>query len=356
MDVLAAIGHTSMVRLRRVVPPHGAGVFAKLEWENPTGSMKDRMAETVISRAEADGRLMPGGTVVEYTGGSTGTSLALVCAARGYRLQIVTSDAFSQEKRDHLAALGAELTLVPSEGGRTTKTLILEMIETARALSRRPGTYWTDQLNNHDAIAGYHALGEEIWGETGGPSTRSSTAWEPPHRCGAWPPCSNGTSRACGSWRSSRRSRRSCSAVRPVPTRSKAWESATCLRCGSPHSSTRSWRSRPTRRSPRPRDDERQVVVLRAGAELLHAREDGLDNVGCRQAATGGQLLDEARLAELVLPLHRLGDPVAEDRQYVPGLNRDLVGRALPRVEQADGGRRRRQPDRRRPAARITGR
>ncbi len=168
MDVLAAIGNTSMVRLRRVVPPQCAEVFAKLEWENPTGSMKDRMAATVISRAEADGRLKPGGAVVEYTGGSTGTSLALVCAARGYRLQIVTSDAFSQEKRDHMAALGAELTLVPSEGGRTTKKLILEMIETARALSRQPGTYWTDQLNNHDAIAGYHALGEEIWRETGG--------------------------------------------------------------------------------------------------------------------------------------------------------------------------------------------
>ncbi len=168
MDVLAAIGNTSMVRLRRVVPPHCAGVFAKLEWENPTGSMKDRMAETVISRAEADGRLKPGGTVLEYTGGSTGTSLALVCAAKGYRIQIVTSDAFSQEKRDHMAALGAELTLVPSEGGRTTKKLILEMIETARALNREPGTYWTDQLNNHDAIAGYHALGEEIWSQTGG--------------------------------------------------------------------------------------------------------------------------------------------------------------------------------------------
>ena len=168
MDVLTAIGHTSMVRLRRVVPPRCAGVFAKLEWENPTGSMKDRMAETVISRAEADGRLVPGGTVIEYTGGSTGTSLALVCAARGYRLQIVTSDAFSQEKRDHMAALGAELTLVPSEGGRTTKKLILDMIEVARALSRRPGTFWTDQLNNQDAIAGYHALGEEIWRQTDG--------------------------------------------------------------------------------------------------------------------------------------------------------------------------------------------
>ena len=168
MDILQAIGNTSMVRLRKVVPPDCADIFAKLEWENPSGSVKDRMAEAVISRAEEDGRLKPGGTVVEYTGGSTGTSLALVCAARGYRLQIVTSDAFSQEKRDHMAALGADLTLVQSEGGLTTKKLILEMIETARQLSREPHTYWTDQLNNHDSIAGYYALGEEIWTQTKG--------------------------------------------------------------------------------------------------------------------------------------------------------------------------------------------
>jgi cysteine synthase A len=168
MDILHAIGNTSLVRLRNVVPQGCAEILVKLEWENPTGSMKDRMAQAVISRAEADGRLKPGDTVVEYTGGSTGTSLALVCAARGYRIRIVTSDAFSAEKRDHMAALGAELTLVPSEGGRTTKQLILDMIEAARALSREPRTYWTDQLNNHDSIAGYHPLGEEIWSQTGG--------------------------------------------------------------------------------------------------------------------------------------------------------------------------------------------
>ena len=168
MDILAAIGNTSMVRLRKVVPADHGSVFAKLEWENPTGSVKDRMARAVIERAESDGRLRPGDTVVEYTGGSTGTSLALVCAARGYRLHIVSSDAFSQEKRDHMAALGAELTLVPSEGGLTSKKLILEMIETARGLSGEAGTYWTDQLNNHDSIEGYHALGDEIWGQTKG--------------------------------------------------------------------------------------------------------------------------------------------------------------------------------------------
>jgi len=168
MDVLDAIGNTSMVRLRRVVPDGRAEVFVKLEWENPTGSMKDRMAKAVIGRAEADGRLQPGDTVIEYTGGSTGASLALVCAAKGYRIHIVSSDAFSREKLDQMAALGAELTLVPSEGGLTTRKLILDMIETARALSRQPHTYWTDQLNNHDSIAGYDALGEEIWSQTGG--------------------------------------------------------------------------------------------------------------------------------------------------------------------------------------------
>ena len=166
--ILDAIGNTSLVRLQRVVPDDCAEVWVKLEWENPTGSLKDRMALAVISRAAADGRLKPGGTVVEYTGGSTGTSLAFVCAARGYRIRIVTSDAFSQEKRDHMAALGAELTLVPSEGGLTTKQLILDMIAKAKELSRERDCYFTNQLENHDTIAGYHPLGEEIWEQTGG--------------------------------------------------------------------------------------------------------------------------------------------------------------------------------------------
>ena len=168
MDILQAIGNTSIVRLRKVVPPSCGAIFVKLEWENPTGSVKDRMAHAVISRAEEDGRLKPGGTVVEYTGGSTGTSLAWVCAAKGYRIRIVSSDAFSQEKLDHMAALGAELTLVRSEGGLTTRKLILDMIEAARRLSQEPQTYWTDQLNNQDSIAGYYSLGEEIWRQTNG--------------------------------------------------------------------------------------------------------------------------------------------------------------------------------------------
>ena len=168
MDILRAIGNTSIVRLRKVVPPDCAEILVKLEWENPSGSLKDRMAEAVISRAEEDGRLKPGDTVVEYTGGSTGTSLALVCAAKGYRLHIVSSDAFSPDKLDHMRALGAELTLVPSEGGRTTRKLILDMIEAARALSEEPHTYWIDQLHNADSIAGYFPLGEEIWSQTDG--------------------------------------------------------------------------------------------------------------------------------------------------------------------------------------------
>jgi cysteine synthase A len=167
-NVLEAIGNTSLVELHRVVPPGCARIFVKVEGQNPTGSMKDRMAQSMIARAESDGRLKPGDTIVEYTGGSTGASLALVCAAKGYRLRIVTSDAFSEEKLTQMAAFGAELTLIPSEGGRITRPLILKMIETAREISLEPNTYWTDQLNNADSIAGYHPMGEEIWEQSGG--------------------------------------------------------------------------------------------------------------------------------------------------------------------------------------------
>ena len=167
-SVLGSIGDTPLVQLRKVVPPGHARVLAKVEGANPTGSMKDRWALAVIERAEADGRLRPGGTVVEYTGGSTGASLALVCAAKGYRIRLVTSDAFSQEKRDHMEALGAELVMVPSEGGLTTEKLIREMIRAAEEISQEPGSFFSDQLNNVDGTAGYHPLGEEIWNQTGG--------------------------------------------------------------------------------------------------------------------------------------------------------------------------------------------
>ena len=167
-DVLEAIGNTALVALRRVVPPGCARIVVKLEGGNPTGSMKDRMAQAMIARAEGDGRLRPGDTVVEYTGGSTGASLALVCAAKGYRLHIVSSPAFSAEKLAQMAAFGADLTLVPSEGGLITRQLITDMIAAAREIARAPRTYWTDQLNNRDSIAGYHPMGEEIWAQTAG--------------------------------------------------------------------------------------------------------------------------------------------------------------------------------------------
>jgi cysteine synthase A len=166
--VLDAIGNTALVQLRRVVPAGCARILVKVEGQNPTGSMKDRMAQAMIARAEQDGRLRPGDTVVEYTGGSTGASLALVCAAKGYRLRIVSSPAFSEEKLAQMAAFGAELTLIQSEGNKITRKLIGDMIEMARKFSRQPRTYWTDQLNNADSIAGYHPMGEEIWRQSGG--------------------------------------------------------------------------------------------------------------------------------------------------------------------------------------------
>ncbi|MFQ6105155.1 MAG: pyridoxal-phosphate dependent enzyme [Candidatus Glassbacteria bacterium] len=122
--ILGSVGGTPLVELTRVVPQGFARVFVKVEGHNPTVSMKDRMALSVIDRAAASGRLLPSGRVVEYTGGSTGTSLAFVCAARGYSITVVTSDAFSQEKRDHMRALGAEVIEIESEDGRTTKKLI----------------------------------------------------------------------------------------------------------------------------------------------------------------------------------------------------------------------------------------
>ncbi len=167
-DVLGTIGNTSFVELRRVVPPGCARIFVKVEGENPTGSMKDRMAQAMVARAEADGRLKPGDTIVDYTGGSTGASLALVAVAKGYKIRLVTSTAFSEEKLTQMAALGAELVLVESENGKFTKKLFLEMIATAKTMGQGPHTYWTDQLTNTDSIAGYHPMGEEIWDQSDG--------------------------------------------------------------------------------------------------------------------------------------------------------------------------------------------
>jgi cysteine synthase A len=167
-NVLDCIGDTSLVPLRNIVPGNGSRILLKLENENPTGSMKDRMALAMIEAAEADGRLAADGAVVEYTGGSTGVSLSLICALKGYPLHIVTSDAFAREKLDHMQILGARLRIVPSEGGRMTEKLTHDMIEAARSIASETGAFWTDQLNNRDPLAAYHKMANEIWAQTGG--------------------------------------------------------------------------------------------------------------------------------------------------------------------------------------------
>jgi cysteine synthase A len=167
-DILACVGNTPLVALRHIAAATGARVLLKVESENPTGSMKDRMALAMIAAAEADGRLAPGGGVVEYTGGSTGVSLALVCAVKGYPLHIVTSDAFSQEKLDHMRILGAKPQIVPSDSGRMTEKLTRDMVAAARVITAETGGFWTDQLKNTDQLAAYHVLAEEIWSQTGG--------------------------------------------------------------------------------------------------------------------------------------------------------------------------------------------
>ncbi len=167
-SILDGIGNTSLVPLRNVVPENGSRILLKIESENPTGSMKDRMALAMIEAAEADGRLEAGGAVVEYTGGSTGVSLALVCAVKRYPLHIVTSDAFAREKLEHMKVLGARLQIVPSDGGRMTEKLTRDMIEAARLVAADTGAFWTDQMNNRDQISAYHRMAEEIWLQTGG--------------------------------------------------------------------------------------------------------------------------------------------------------------------------------------------
>ena len=116
-SILDAIGNTPLVRLRQCTPANGAELWLKLEYRNPTGSMKDRMALAMVEGAERDGLLSPGDTVVEYTGGSTGPALALVCRAKGYRALIVMADCFTEERFQLMRALGAELDVVPSVEG-----------------------------------------------------------------------------------------------------------------------------------------------------------------------------------------------------------------------------------------------
>lgn len=167
-SILDRIGGTSLLPLRHVLPANGARILLKLESENPTGSMKDRMALAMVEAAEADGRLKPGGAVVEYTGGSTGVSLALVCAVKRYPLHIVTSDAFAREKLDHMRILGAHLEVLASDGGKMTEKLTRDMVEAARVIAGKTGGFWTDQLKNGDQLAAYHRMAEEIWGQTAG--------------------------------------------------------------------------------------------------------------------------------------------------------------------------------------------
>jgi len=167
-NILDGIGNTSLLPLRKILPSNGARILLKIESENPTGSMKDRMALAMIEAAEADRRLPKNGAVVEYTAGSTGVSLSLVCAAKGHPLYIVSSDAFSKEKLDHMEILGARLQILHSESGGMTEKLTRDMIEAARVITEKTGGFWTDQLRNEDQLSAYHKMAEEIWSQTDG--------------------------------------------------------------------------------------------------------------------------------------------------------------------------------------------
>lgn len=157
-----------MVELKKIVPAGSARIIAKMESTNPTGSMKDRMAKSVIESAERKGLIKKGSTIVEYTAGTTGISLAFVCAALGYNFHAVFSDAFSNEKRITMKAFGATVTDVVSDNKKITENLIKEMIETSRKISEQDNHWWADQLNNHDAEKGYYPLGDEIWEQSEG--------------------------------------------------------------------------------------------------------------------------------------------------------------------------------------------
>jgi cysteine synthase len=166
--VLDTIGNTSLLELRHVVPSNGARIFLKLENQNPTGSMKDRIALAMIEAPESDGRLQPGGAVVEYTGGSTGVSLALVCAVKKHPLHLVSSDAFSKEKLDHMRLLGAKVTLIPSDNGKQTERLTKDMIQAAHRIAAETGAYLTAQMENKDQLRAYTKMAGEIWEQTDG--------------------------------------------------------------------------------------------------------------------------------------------------------------------------------------------
>lgn len=167
-SALQAIGNTPLVRLRRIVPADAAQVLVKLEGGNPTGSYKDRMALAMIEGAERRGVLRAGRRVVEFTGGSTGSSLAFICAVKGYPLTVVSSDAFSPEKLRTMQAFGADLVVVPSDGGRITPDLFVRMRHEVDRIIATEDAFWTDQFNNLDALDGYQVLGREILDQTAG--------------------------------------------------------------------------------------------------------------------------------------------------------------------------------------------
>src|SRR5688500_7580767 len=164
---MIAIGNTPLIKLEKLTGPGAAAIYVKFEGANPTGSMKDRMALSMIEGAEKRGELNPGGTVIDYTGGSTGSSLAMVCATRGYKAYFVTSDAFAKEKLQTMRAFGAELEVFPSENGKITAKLIDSMVARAKELSNQPNTYWTDQFNNVDNRNAYHQMANEMINELG---------------------------------------------------------------------------------------------------------------------------------------------------------------------------------------------
>jgi len=162
LNTLEAIGNTPIVKLNKVVPDHAADVWVKLEGGNPTGSYKDRMALSIIEGAEIRGDLKPGMTVVEYTGGSTGSGLAFVCAVKGYKFHVVSSDAFAKEKLDTMRAFGAKLEVIHSPSGKINSNLINQMIDRAKELATKDDYFFSDQLNNADIIIGFEKMGREI--------------------------------------------------------------------------------------------------------------------------------------------------------------------------------------------------
>ena len=167
-SVLKTIGRTPLVRLNRLVSPGMADVVVKLEYFNPTGSYKDRMALAMIEGAERRGTLKPGMRVIEYTGGSTGSSLAMVCAMKGYAFHPLSSDAFSVEKLNTMRAFGADLEIVASDGGKVTPALFDRFKARIAELLKEPNTFWSDQFNNADALDGYAGIGQELVEQAGG--------------------------------------------------------------------------------------------------------------------------------------------------------------------------------------------